>query len=75
MVVEVPCGTVVFDAETGEYLCEAILGSAADTAESKVDLPAFGKPTRPTSASIFSSSTTERSTAGSPGWACGFCAI
>ena len=47
----------------------AILGFAALTTDSKVDLPAFGKPTKPTSASIFSSSSFHPSLPISPGWA------
>ncbi len=48
---------------------EAILGLAAVIAESSVDLPAFGKPTSPTSASSFNSRIYHPSTPSSPGWA------
>ena len=40
-----------------------------ETRESKVDLPTFGKPTRPTSAITFNSSCTQSSCAGCPGCA------
>jgi hypothetical protein len=42
------------------------LGRAADTARIKVDLPAFGKPSNPTSAISFSSSMSSRFSPGSP---------
>src|SRR3546814_12009834 len=47
----------------------AIAGLAADTTESNVDFPAFGKPTNPTSASIFNSRIFQTSCPGSPGCA------
>ena len=47
----------------------AIFGRAAVSAASSVDLPAFGSPTRPTSAMRRSSSRSQRSAPGSPFWA------
>ena len=47
----------------------AMRGRAADTAEMRVDFPALGKPTRPTSASKRSSSMSVRSSPGIPGCA------
>src|SRR3546814_4933781 len=47
----------------------AIAGLAADTTESNVDFPAFGKPTNPTSAGIFNSRIFQTSCPGSPGCA------
>src|SRR6185436_5391875 len=43
------------------------LGRAAESREMSVDLPALGNPTRPTSASSFSSSRSRRSWPGRPG--------
>ena len=43
---------------------------AAETAARNVDLPAFGRPTRPTSAISFSRSQTSRSSPARPGLAC-----
>ena len=43
------------------------MDSAREIRESNVDLPALGRPTRPTSAMIFSSSEIQRSSPGSPG--------
>ena len=45
----------------------AILGLAAEIDDNRVDLPALGNPTRPTSASNFNSRMILRSIAGSPG--------
>src|SRR5580704_11512311 len=44
----------------------AILGRAAEMREISVDFPAFGKPTRPTSASNFNSRRSVRSSPGLP---------
>ena len=48
----------------------AIFGRAAVRAARSVDLPAFGRPTSPTSAIRRSSSRSQRSSPGSPFWAC-----
>ena len=45
------------------------MGRAALTTDSRVDLPAFGTPTMPTSAISFNSSRIQRSSPGSPFWA------
>jgi hypothetical protein len=46
------------------------LGRAAETARMKVDLPALGKPSRPTSASTFSSSLSSRRSPSRPASIC-----
>ena len=77
--IDVPCGTVVYNAETGKYVCDVTYdgqevmllkgGRAFESADTSVDLPAFGKPTRPTSAKSFNSRMIVISCIGSPGCA------
>ena len=55
----------------GRYIGTTVLmtGFAALTTETSVDLPTFGKPTRPTSARSFSSSCSSKASPGVPGFA------
>ena len=55
--------------ELAAHARERVAADKAKISLSSVDLPTFGKPTRPTSASSFSSRIMSRSTPGRPGLA------